>query len=430
MTQAQIDIAVSPAKSPNRDWSSFESGLTRPTPGRAEAEVALRGLLAHDPAALKNLDRFINRNDISAGQIDQTLTRIATLADPSAVLHPGMGGRRVEFAAALLSELAMPDSVHQDTKATCTVTEEERNLCRHDPAHYAAIMTDLALCGRAALHGGYQLTLPAAAVVTADQGDKLPARSLSMRIFQSSAMELAARLNGGSYNLLTDTASGAGGDQYRGLYKNQQQILMYALRGQATERLDTYGTRPVSAESMIARIGAAARQEGVPVLINVAGGGVHASHRITVVGIENGTVYFHNPWGAEINSGPARDYHWGDKDNHAKLERMSLSEFKRCLASAFLPVKGGLQITPEPDGETPVYIDQNGVKELEADPARLIREALVQKGSAGSSLSAEPIVKPVTLRSHAASQTPYRENGAAAAAARPIRGKDKESPES
>ena len=343
-----------------RRFSGLRPEPERPTSSTEFNAAMIEGELGNNSTAKADLRELRQRTDITPEQKNEILQQLSRIA--STPLQAGLEQRKSEVLASLIQELVVPDSIHQDSKATCTVTEEERNLCKNDPARYARIMADLTTSGKTELFHGYAMSLNTDALQE-DSSRGMPARALSMRVFQASAMSFAAETLGGGYDNYSDIATGAAVGSYTGLFDEQQQRLTYALRGQATERVDLNGQADDAFIDHLA--GEVQKHGGVRIKVNVENGGIHQNHRIVIDRIEDGKVYFHNPWG-EKALGRA-DWDMNNRDRHAKMEVMSVDELKECMIAAFIPVDGDLVITESASQESARL--GIGVKRLQISPA-------------------------------------------------------------
>ena len=213
---------------------------------------------------LNELDRLAGGN-IAAGVTDRT----------------GRTAGKAEVMENLLNELAIPNThINQDNKGTCTCTSMSYALAKNNPAEYARIATDLLTTGQATLKNGTVIRPPLDGF--AFDGSK---RSASERLIQSALMNLGM---GGFYSNVRDQhlISGIGG-----LTDVEEAAVLRALNGKNFS---------VHSGNLIDRVQADLKAGHVPVMVNLRWGGRRTGHAIQVEKIENGRVYFRNPWGGNI----------------------------------------------------------------------------------------------------------------------------------
>lgn len=200
-----------------------------------------------------------------------------------------------ELYGSVLDDLAHAERIKQSSFGTCTVTSMQYELVRDDPAEYARLMHDVGTTGVAEMRGGGQLELQAG-YLKQREGDH---RTLSEIVFQSAAMEYG---NGAeNYDEAHDTSISEGlfwDESHGGLTAEQQERAMQSLFGHPFTSLTDSSQAVAYMERYQTRAG------NPPLLLNLnvaAEPGKVSSHALTFLKMENGQVYFRNPWGATRN---------------------------------------------------------------------------------------------------------------------------------
>lgn len=236
------------------------------------------------------------------------------------------GVEREALLASILAECADPGEVEQASKNTCTVTCMQYQLCEQNPAEYVRLMEGMVTGdGRVAMRSGAELRVERDALPPDDE----PRRSASERIFQAAMMEYS---NGGeSYSNATDKSSGKRffffSYQRDGLIQSQQERGLEALFGRNFTNRDNDVVDLLSDRSPLdtyvrMKWGEDKRQ----------------GHAVVVTRVENGRVYFRNPWGPTSDpvgttySDPPRQL----ENRHIREESMTVDEFERWAKSAIV----------------------------------------------------------------------------------------------
>jgi hypothetical protein len=219
------------------------------------------------------------------GPTFQILSELDRLAQgniaPAVTDQSGGTAGKAQVMENLLNELATPNThINQDNKGTCTCTSMSYALAKNNPAEYARIATDLLTTGQATLKTGSVVSPPLDGF--AFDGSQ---RSASERLIQSALMNLGM---GGNYSNVRDQHVVTG---VRGLTYAQEAIVAVALNGKWFS---------VHTEDVLGRVKSDLKEGNVPVLVNLRWGGRNSAHAIQVEKIENGRVYFRNPWGGNI----------------------------------------------------------------------------------------------------------------------------------
>ena len=222
----------------------------------------------------------------------------------TASLEPGLQGRRVDILCNLADEITNPNkNINQGAiYATCVATAAALKMAREfQPAEYARLICQLATQGSASLHHGHHIVLSSHSL----QDSAMIGRSLTESMLQTALGNMV-----GAY--------------HDGVYTGQFEQMCEALFGVAFERLDNSDTA-----RLISEAGSALQRgsQGVCIAsVRTDIDGKHANHALLIESIDNGYVYFRNPWGAEYSHPEAV----GAKEvsGQEQLFRMSLQEFK------------------------------------------------------------------------------------------------------
>jgi hypothetical protein len=198
------------------------------------------------------------------------------------------------------------------------------NLALTNPAEYARIATDLSTNGVAMLAGGVMIAPPSDAFAQDNSN-----RSVSERLFQSALMRYG---RGGKY---TNADTGVGLDL------DEQIKVLQALNGKGYKSVThlphvggVFDRGEINADTK--RELAAGR---VPVYARLRWNG--GGHAVEITKIENGRVYFRNPWGAHIDgvsTGVGGDYSRKNPPRRVEdpangIESMSEQDYDRHLKS-------------------------------------------------------------------------------------------------
>ncbi len=225
---------------------------------------------------------------------------------------------REDLLASVIQECASPGEINQDGHNTCTATTMQYMLCDQNPAEYVRLMDGLLSGdGKVEMRGGQTLTLEHDSIAP----DSSRRRSASERVFQSAMMEYA---NGSESYSTTDDKSrgkrlGLFDYSHGGLNGDAQERGLEALFGRDFEQkngdvIDLLKER--SPEDTYFRMKWGEDKEG--------------GHAVVVTRVEEGRVYFRNPWGrtgdrtgAEYENPPRRL-----EDPAIREESMSFEDFK------------------------------------------------------------------------------------------------------
>ena len=264
-----------------------------------EGRTALNGLLDKEvngkPAlldkakdgttALDNLDRFANSN------LDKRLTSFGKPEDKSKVL------------SGLLQEMNAPaQTINQGDRGTCTVTSMTHRVADKNPGEYSRLVTDLATKGEAKLTNGDTIKPPADGFME-DRGG----RTTSERLLQSALMNYARPGEGyQNWNPGKDGTRGTPDDGFSdptnpssrsldgyppnggGLTYDDNMKVLKGLHGKDFNR---------HTDDLLNRTKKEIDAGRGPVFTGVAwDGGMHA---VEITKVENGRVYYRNPWGPD-----------------------------------------------------------------------------------------------------------------------------------
>jgi hypothetical protein len=264
------------------------------------------------------------------------LHRIATgPLEPSLATE---GISRADLLSSITQEAAHPGQINQHNRSTCTVTSMQYMLCQSNPAEYTRLMQGLlSPQGQVQLRNGDTLRRVPDSIPL----DTATARSSSERIFQSAMMDYA---NGHHTYSNVDNQS-TGKDKvllvfdrdraYGGLYADQEERAIQALFGRDYKQYDgTFGNFRSSEDDILNKL---TERSGQRTLMDLKWG--DGGHAVVFEKVENGRVYFRNPWGP---SGDANGTTYTEpprrmEDNTTGLESMSVEDFKRHVRRCYLP---------------------------------------------------------------------------------------------
>ncbi|MCI0617719.1 hypothetical protein L0244_32505 [bacterium] len=299
----------------------------------------------------------------------ENLDRLATQP-----MQSGLANRQGEVLGRVIQETAEPTwRVDQGITGTCVGTSIQHHLLRHTPSEYARIIGGLSspdrsvtLANLSRMHAAINDTALPATVTMPWGNPPVPTtlndpRSVTERMFQSAVQQYGARLQRGpDYQFNADTnRTGLWDNQtahvMRGIYNRDYSFHPAGARGISNATADP--TEQADMRQQLARNVRSEIQSGqgpVPVHL-VWGSHGHGLHEVSVERVENGRVYFRNPWGSrdpgsgQLIANP--NYHDGQRisdpprrveDSQSGLESMTLEDFRRRLNGATLgPPVGG-----------------------------------------------------------------------------------------
>ncbi len=293
----------------------------------AAGRESLMKLLDKD---IKGTPALLNKASDGTTTLD-ALNRVATgKIDPRIGDASGTPANRAQVTDDLLKELANPgQNINQNNRGTCTVTSMTYKLADQNPAEYARLSADLSTNGIAKLQNGDTIEPPADGFLHDNSG-----RSVGERMLQSSLMNYA---NQGQYTNWHPGADGKRGtpdDGYpsadkknpnqraidgvppnggSGMVEDKQVKVMNALYGKNYEYYKGSFNFKDDAKDMQNKTEEQLKAGKTPVYTIVQWGG--GTHAVEVTKIENGRVYWRNPWGGNI---PGVDNGVGPTDDLTK----------------------------------------------------------------------------------------------------------------
>jgi len=295
--------------------------------GRGHLQTLLGRDAANGSPAL--LSRGINPNSPT---LLQELDRQAS-ATPDARLPAGTDRRQI--SEEILQEVADPAHyVNQSGRGSCTVTSMGYDLARRSPAEYARLQTDLTTTGTTRLANGATMTVPP----TAWAADGSGSRSTGERLMQSSMMNFARPgytnnppytiNNAGPPPTTTTNPDGWPDRPGSGLIASEENTMISALNN-----------RPYT-QGNYAALNTAVASGRTPVLTDVTWG--TGGHAVEVTRIENGRVYYRNPWGGAggvgntgaVNAGPPPRT---TTNGHQAEESMTVAQFQSIHRQSHIP---------------------------------------------------------------------------------------------
>lgn len=358
LTDAQksqvLTLAGRPAKSQPIAELITSPAFQRLTPAQAAQVLDVAG--AAGAQGLRDLKTLVNNparlNDKSPTDGSTLLDNLSKFATQS--LHPELvliGVPKAQLMDDLLSEVANPANVTQNSYGTCSVTSVQYELVRDDPSEYARLMTGL--CGtegRAQMRNGDYLELQTEYLVPRMDDPTTPAvnetdgRSFTEAYFQGAAMEYTG--GWANYDASTDHSSypifpwaswqgNFEGKLLSGLYgKQYNNVSLYseAEKNIAIDFLEKYD--PMG-------------KANTPITLNLYlapdnPDGLHSAHAMTFIKAENGRVYFRNQWGPDGNpagttlSGGLTDG-WRVENPSEAVYSMSYADFEKKIYAINIP---------------------------------------------------------------------------------------------
>lgn len=248
------------------------------------------------------------------------------------------GVTRADLLSSVMEEASNPGQINQSNRNTCTVTSMQYMLNQQNPAEYVRIMQ-----GLSSPEGSVQLRN--GATITRDPNSAAPDsatdRSASERLFQSAMMEYA---NGDhNYDNVTDRNTGKESswvffekdvDPYPGLYRDQEERGLEALFGRDFKVYDGSFNFTDDKQDILNELQG---RSGQRTLMDLQWG--DGGHAVVFEKVENGRVYFRNPWGP---TGDATGTNYDNpprrlEDGANRVESMSVEDFKKYVRQIYLP---------------------------------------------------------------------------------------------
>lgn len=283
------------------------------------------------------------QRDIDAETLNRLISQLHSLATQD--LIPELTNRRTELLASVIKEVAHPELIHQGNAASCVAYSAEVLLTTEQPDEYARLLTEMATTGQCRVANGNQIMRLEQLALFDDALGNYANRTLSMRMFQSSAMQFAVGYEN-NYDPIKDiTYDHVRRLEYQGLFKDQAQKLYHALFNRSTENTFTFGPNGVSGSALLQAIerdlGAIS---GVMTEINVASSGPHVLHEVTVLHIDRASGMVSYLDGRVPKSVE-------DEDLTSRIRQMPIREFESILQSALIQSNGPMRITPVPEAD-------------------------------------------------------------------------------
>ncbi len=300
-----------------------------------------------------------------SGTLIETLSRLSTTPLNSR-LQDSAGNPipRERVTAQLLQELNNPDRyINQGNRHdTCTVANMTNRVANESPAEYARLVSDLAITGESRLANGDRISVPGRDAWQPDNSN----RSHGERILQSALMSYS-RPGERYYNLWAgkDGLPGTNDDGFQDRWNpNVQPVTVDGFVDTQRSALDTDADQRVlnglygrnfeifsssSGEDMVDRTREELRSGRGPIDVTLTWDTArNVGHRVQVREIQNGRVYFYNPWGGGAvgatgdehgtslrnkTSGPVRR----TEDGGRAIESMTVEEFQHSVVFLFVP---------------------------------------------------------------------------------------------
>ncbi len=298
------------------------------------------------------------------GTLLSQLDRLST-TNPDARLtqQNGTAISRSAVTEQLLQEVANPDRhINQHNRGTCTVTSMSHTLARHNPAEYARLVTDLATTGQSRLANGQTIQVPGQGAWRQDNSN----RSHPERLLQSALMDYGRPgANYQNWNAGADGTRNTADDGFpdptnpnlrsldgfadrngSGLTPDEEVRVLEGLHGREYEVYTGSRNFRDDQKDMTNRIQSELRKTGTPVQVNVRWGS-GGSHAVEVTRVQNGRVYFRNPWGGgnvgatgtnngtaanSTGAGPTRRV----EDGTTGEESMTMADFRKHILRVYV----------------------------------------------------------------------------------------------
>jgi len=281
-------------------------------------------------------------------------------------MNPAADGRRREILGSVIEETGDPIwQLDQGNVGECAPTSIQTHLLLNTPSEYARLIGGLAgksqgaiLADGTFLAAAKNDIVPNAQVTIAGQNG-LPQtipdrRSVTERMFQGAIQQYGDRSTGGAQNFDCNTDN-------TGLWDNQVANVLHGLYNRS------YSPQPSGGQGIGGAVGSSQNQRNAiynqikqqldmgqgPVPAHIIWGANNANqglHELMITKIENGRVFFRNPWGSRDAQGAG--YKDGQniagppprrvEDSQGGLESMTIQDFQRRLNGSVLgPQVGG-----------------------------------------------------------------------------------------
>ena len=250
------------------------------------------------------------------------------------------GITREKILTSILQETSNPGEVNQGFHNTCTVTSMQYILCKNNPAEYARLMSGLiSPDGKVEMRNGDILERDKGSIPF--DGDF--SRSVTERIFQSALMEYANGIfnydNEKDKNVMLPFYDEIG---FVGLYPEMQKFALEALFGKKFtliyNNIFTNFVNTLTGKNTI--IDKLKELSGQDVYIQMKWGVDDSlGHVVVVTKVENGRVYFRNPWGPTADKKGTKYDHPPRilEDPSSRIESMTIEDFLNWVQVIFIP---------------------------------------------------------------------------------------------
>ncbi|MBI2378608.1 MAG: LysM peptidoglycan-binding domain-containing protein [Deltaproteobacteria bacterium] len=270
--------------------------------------------------------------DAQGNTLIDNLHRMATSPRDAEFAQHGVS--KQGLLSSTIAESSRPGEINQSSKGTCTVTSMQQALTARNPAEYVRLMDGLTgPGGEVKLRNGDTLRRDAGSVAP----DSATTRSPTERVFQAAMMEYSNGAlrdydNATDKNIIRGGAAGRWGSKFLGVKAETGGLNVHGMkRGfDGLFGTDSKLTTGNSSE-MITRLEG---QKPNTALLSFRWSNNGADgHAVTFDRIENGRLYFRNPWGRNFDAAgsskdpPPRKI----EDGFTGLESMSLAEAKSRL---------------------------------------------------------------------------------------------------
>jgi hypothetical protein len=243
---------------------------------------------------------------------------------------------KAEMLGDLLQEVNQPSqNIAQENRGTCAATVPTHMLAQKNPSEYARLITELSTKGQATLANGATLEPPSDAFREDNSG-----RSVGERLMQSGLMNYGrpdGNYRNNSQNGITDgtVPGGVRHDGYTsgsaGLPPYGQQKVMEGLFGKRFDHRIRNSND--DGKDFMKQIQDDLNNGKRPISASVAWG--TGGHAVEIEKIENGRVYFRNPWGQGVGpngpsqkNGPPRNV----ENSNTGEESMTIEEFQKIIS--------------------------------------------------------------------------------------------------
>jgi hypothetical protein len=294
--------------------------------------------------------------------LDQMNRLSTTPLDARLTTTTGTAIDKKQVTEQLLQEVANPDFyINQGNRGTCTVTATTHRLAAQNPAEYARLVTDLSTTGQSKLANGDTITVPGTDSWQQDNGS----RSHGERLLQSSLMAYARP--GKTYQNWNAGADGVRGnaddgfpdptnpnnrsiDGYpdrngSGLIPSELERVLTGIHGKKFEAYEKSYNFQDDSKDRMEKIEDQLKKGNKPTHVDISWG-TNGAHALEVEKIENGRVYFRNPWGGgnigatgttngtntnNTGAGPTRQVENGNRG----LESMTEADFQKYVLRVY-----------------------------------------------------------------------------------------------